>query len=63
MERMRRTNKKECPKCKSSNVYDTGSRMGDVVAIPPGGEIPEPKYPIYECKDCGELFILVELKK
>lgn len=60
MEGMKRTNKKECPKCGSKNVFDTGARMGIVVSIPPGGKIPEPGQPVYECKECGEMFIFVE---
>ena len=57
---MERTNEKECPKCKSLNVFDTGNRMGDVGIILPGGKIPEPNHPIYKCRDCQELFILLE---
>jgi predicted RNA-binding Zn-ribbon protein involved in translation (DUF1610 family) len=57
--RLKRTNKKKCPNCQSENIYLVG-KMGNVVSIPPGGEIPEPDQSVYECKDCGELFILIE---
>lgn len=56
------TNKKECPKCKSLNIYDTRIRMGGAVAALPGREIPEPRNPLYECKDCGEQFFIEESK-
>jgi len=54
---MERTDKKECPKCRSTNVYDIGDRMGDAVIIGAGREVPEPQYPIYKCRDCVETFI------
>ncbi|MFZ5559495.1 MAG: hypothetical protein ACOZAL_01745 [Patescibacteria group bacterium] len=54
---MERTDKKECPKCKSKNVFDRGDRVGDVVDYKPNKPIPKPNQPIYECKDCGEIFI------
>jgi len=56
-------NKKEYPKCKSKNVFDRGDRIGKVEDYIPGKSISEPNQLIYECKDCGELFILVELKE
>lgn len=60
---MERTNQKECPKCKSRNIIDSGSRIGDMSKIEPGRPIPDANHPIYECKDCGELFILLGSKQ
>ena len=57
---METTDKKECPKCGSKNINDSGNRMGDVVTVLPGREIPEPTHVIYECKDCGEQFFIEE---
>ena len=59
---MERTNKKECPKCKSQNVFDIGNRIGDVSDVGNDGKYPEPRHPIFKCKDCEELFILVCLE-
>ena len=59
---MERTNKKECPKCKSKNVFDRGDRVGEAEDYIPGKSISEPNQPIYECKDCGELFVLIKPK-
>lgn len=56
---MERTNKKECPKCGSINVCDTGSRMGDVQNLESGRPIAEPRHPIYECQDCGEHLVFL----
>lgn len=57
---MERTNKKECPKCKSIDVVYIKVRMGDVVILKRGGEYPEPRHPVYECNNCGETFILID---
>ncbi len=59
---MKRTNKKECPKCKSKNVFNRGDRVGEIEDYIPGKPISEPNQPVYECKDCGELFVLIESK-
>jgi len=56
---MERTNKKECPKCKSLNVFDTNNKGGDVDSMSSGRKITEPNRPIYKCRDCQELFILL----
>jgi len=56
---MKTTNKKECPKCKGKNIVDTGDRGGSFGDYIPGKDIPEPKKPIYKCKDCGEYFYLI----
>jgi hypothetical protein len=45
---MEKTDKKECPKCKSSNVIDIGARIGDISRIEPGQPIPNADYPIGE---------------
>lgn len=58
---MERINKKECPKCKSSNIIDIGARIGDVSKIEPGQAIPDANHPIYECKNCGELFVFLDI--
>lgn len=57
---METTNKKECPKCKSLDVFDRGDRVSEATDIGPYGEIAEPNQPIYECRNCGELFIFLE---
>ena len=54
---MERTNKKECPKCKSKNVFDRGNRAGEVQEYNSVKPILEPDKPVYECKDCGKLFV------
>ena len=60
---MEKTNKKECPKCKSIKVafFGTAPEIGD---IGPGGKYPDPLQnpPVYKCLDCGELFVLIESK-
>ena len=60
---MERTNQKECSKCKGKNIIDSGSRIGDVSKIEPGRPMLDANHPIYECKDCGELFILLRSKQ
>ena len=60
---MERTNKKECPKCKSKNIVDSGSRVGDVSRIEPGQSIPNANHLIYECKECGGLFVFLGSEK
>lgn len=57
---MEKTNKKECPKCKSSNI-NTVSKIenGDAIVRPIGSqEYPEFINVFYqcECNECGELF-------
>jgi YgiT-type zinc finger domain-containing protein len=55
--RIQTANKKECPKCKSSNVVDTGSRM----YLPTDGKsMSKLKNPYYICKNCGERFLFLE---
>lgn len=56
---LNKTNKKECPYCKSQKVIDTGSRMGQVQNYIPGKPIQEPDESIYKCILCNERFILV----
>jgi DNA-directed RNA polymerase subunit RPC12/RpoP len=56
---MEKTNKKECPKCKSKNVFDRGDRFGKGEDYIPGKPISEPNQPVYECRDCGEIFIYI----
>ena len=59
---MEETNKKECPKCGSSDVFEI-SKFSDVVNLKETqGEI-EPKYPVYKCRECEEIFIVKELKQ
>ena len=60
---MKITNKKECPKCKSKNVFDTGCRTGEIENYIPGKSISEANRTVYECKDCGELFIFMRSTK
>lgn len=53
---MDKTNKKECPKCKSSNVIvsvlTSGASVGKI-----SGTYPEPTRPAwYQCLKCGEHF-------
>lgn len=55
---MRRTNKKQCPKCQSVNISDTGNKINDVGDMGPNGQYREPYLPIYKCDDCHERFIL-----
>lgn len=59
---MERTNKKECPKCGSDEVFDTGSRVGDVQELEPGKPISQPSHPIYGCRKCDgdERFIVIQ---
>ncbi len=61
---MKKINKKKCPKCNSLNVFDRGDRIGDVIDLKDTeGKIPKPQHLIYECKDCGELFVFKEKSK
>lgn len=64
---MEKTNKKECPKCKSFNIYE-GSKIenGDAIIRPIGSQ----EYPKFtnvfyqcECKKCGKLFEYWPTKK
>ena len=53
---MEKTNKKECPKCRSSNVIvsvlTSGASVGKI-----SGTYPEPTHPaLYQCLKCGEHF-------
>lgn len=49
--------KKECPTCKSINVFDTGDKTEE----PTGLQIATSLHrPIYECKNCGERFVFYE---
>jgi len=57
--RMKRTIKKECPECRSFNVFDTGARIGEAGSIKPGERIPKPCHLMYECRDCGKFFLLI----
>ena len=57
--KMQITNKKECPKCKSSDIIKTGSIWRtDVIDGSNQGE-----NAIYECKKCGRKFIFLEKNK
>lgn len=49
--------KKECPTCKSINVFDTGDKIEEMIGL----QIATPlRRPIYECKSCGERFVFYE---
>lgn len=54
---MEETDKKQCPKCGSLNVSDTGTRIGPVIKHKPNEPIPEPKIPFYQCDNCKKMFI------
>lgn len=49
--------KKECPICKSTNVFDTGDKIEGLASLL---LTTTPHYLIYECKNCGERFIFHE---
>ncbi len=53
---MEKTNKKECPKCKSSNVIVSVLTSGAIVQKI-SGTYPEPTRPaLYQCLKCGGHF-------
>lgn len=49
--------KKECPTCKSINVFDTGDKTEELIALQ---TVTSLHRPIYECKNCGERFVFYE---
>lgn len=54
---METINKKECPKCKSADVFDVGDRAGWAQDPRTEDGIADPIFPIYECRKCGERFV------
>jgi len=55
--RLKTSVKKECPTCKSINVFDTGDKIEETSAF----QISTPlNRPLYECKNCGEKFVFYE---
>jgi len=56
---MEKTNKKECPYCKNSEVHLTESGAPTIAFdYDPTKPIPMPKQPlVYECIKCGKRFI------
>ena len=57
---MERTNKKECPKCKSKNIVETGNKANDGGDMKSNGGYQIPYHLIYKCEGCGEIFIFEE---
>ena len=58
---MKRNNKKECPSCKSKEIFDSCSRVSETAqTVIPGKPIAMPTVVIYRCTDCDERFILVD---
>lgn len=54
---MEKINKKQCLKCQSFNVFDTGDKTSNVGDMGPNGEYQQPDISIYECNDCKERFV------
>ncbi len=59
---MERANLRECPKCKSRDIIYLGG-MGYLLASGPAGEDPGARYPLFECKNCGEIFMVLEKER
>ncbi len=53
---MNKTNKKECPGCKSKNVIDRKTPAREIYL---GGLKTEKWDAIYRCKDCDMFFMLI----
>jgi len=51
------TDKKICPKCSSTDVFDTGHRADNVDPSIKGYDN-VPKHPVYRCRKCALLFRL-----
>jgi hypothetical protein len=59
---LKTTDKKICPKCGSTDVFNTGHRADN---IDPRVSRPEeePKHPVYRCAMCAQLFRLNKPEK
>lgn len=62
---MEKTSFKKCtnPKCQSEDVFwngDLGMGKGAEINSPATGKYTQPNCPIYECRKCGERFLLIE---
>lgn len=57
---MLETTKNQCPYCNSTEIQDTGTRIGEAHKLNPDGSYREPNHKILECKKCNEHFILKE---